>query len=138
MIPLARPAWHLQAACRDHPADWWHADENTVEPAPSHRTLGTRIRQQTERAQRICRTCPVIAHCLLHALDHPERGVWGGTTERERATMLLLRGPTARKRCHHGHDLGQHGVVYLVNGCPQINCRACQRDRRAKHRADQS
>lgn len=35
----------------------------------------------------LCGRCPVRVECLSHALEHDERyGVWGGMTERERAT----------------------------------------------------
>lgn len=35
-------------------------------------------------AKRLCRPCPVRAQCLTFALEHHERGVWGGTSEKER------------------------------------------------------
>ncbi len=35
-----------------------------------------------------CRTCPVREQCLAEALAEPElKGIWGGTTERERRRM---------------------------------------------------
>lgn len=46
-------------------------------------------------AMSICATCPVRVHCLASALQRGERyGVWGGMTEKERATLS----PTARER----------------------------------------
>lgn len=40
----------------------------------------------------ICARCPVQLDCLRHALEHDERyGVWGGTTEDQRAQMRKLR-----------------------------------------------
>jgi WhiB family redox-sensing transcriptional regulator len=37
----------------------------------------------------LCRHCPVIAECLVDALDNRmEFGVWGGMTERQRRTLL--------------------------------------------------
>ena len=38
----------------------------------------------TARATAICGGCPVIKPCLQFALDNGERGIWGGTSERER------------------------------------------------------
>lgn len=35
-------------------------------------------------AKAVCRTCPVTAPCLIDALTHNMRGVWGGTSEHER------------------------------------------------------
>jgi WhiB family redox-sensing transcriptional regulator len=46
-------------------------------------------RARTERAKRICRSCPVRYECLADALDNRiEFGVWGGMTERERRALL--------------------------------------------------
>jgi len=41
-----------------------------------------------EIAQRVCIECPVSAECLEYALvNRIEHGVWGGTSERERARI---------------------------------------------------
>jgi WhiB family redox-sensing transcriptional regulator len=41
------------------------------------------------RAKAVCRSCPVRASCLRYALHAPETtGVWGGTTEQQRAAHL--------------------------------------------------
>jgi WhiB family redox-sensing transcriptional regulator len=43
------------------------------------------------RAKAICEACPVIDHCLDHALRVREPyGIWGGKSEDERASMLGL------------------------------------------------
>jgi WhiB family redox-sensing transcriptional regulator len=48
-------------------------------------------------AKAICATCPVIAHCLKHALDVQEPyGVWGGMSEDERGELIALRRREAR------------------------------------------
>ncbi|MFE9700550.1 WhiB family transcriptional regulator [Streptomyces sp. NPDC006270] len=40
---------------------------------------------QAEDAKALCRTCPVMEHCLRWALDNGEdHGVWGGTDEEDR------------------------------------------------------
>ena len=42
-----------------------------------------------QQAKLVCRSCPVKAECLAHALDtRTEFGVWGGMTERERRQLL--------------------------------------------------
>ncbi|MCX5205544.1 WhiB family transcriptional regulator [Streptomyces sp. NBC_00237] len=47
---------------------------------------------QTQRAKEVCARCPVRAQCLGWALETRQRaGVWGGTDEKERATMLRRR-----------------------------------------------
>lgn len=44
--------------------------------------------EREERAKDICRRCPVINECLLHALENGERdGIWGGKNEDERKEM---------------------------------------------------
>jgi WhiB family redox-sensing transcriptional regulator len=43
----------------------------------------------TARATAVCQDCPVIKPCLHFALKHHERGVWGGTSERQRRRMRL-------------------------------------------------
>jgi len=41
------------------------------------------------RAKAICTSCELAAPCLAQALQNRERdGVWGGTTEDERAAIL--------------------------------------------------
>lgn len=44
-----------------------------------------------EMAKSICRECPVIRPCLVHALNAHEVGVWGGTTEAEREELRRRR-----------------------------------------------
>ncbi len=41
---------------------------------------------QVREAKAICRGCPVVAACLAWAVTNgPVAGIWGGTTETERA-----------------------------------------------------
>lgn len=60
-----RPAWHADAACREHPDVAFVAED--IDPRP---------------AKAICSTCLVRTECL--AAGAAELGVWGGTTEHER------------------------------------------------------
>lgn len=41
----------------------------------------------TRDAKAICAQCPVLAHCRAYALEHRERGVWGGTSDQDRARL---------------------------------------------------
>lgn len=42
---------------------------------------------QAAPAKQLCAVCPVRVECLAVALEQRELGVWGGTTESERARM---------------------------------------------------
>jgi WhiB family transcriptional regulator, redox-sensing transcriptional regulator len=44
-------------------------------------------RRATTEAKEFCKRCPYVAECFEWALKNNEMGVWGGTTERERASM---------------------------------------------------
>lgn len=42
-----------------------------------------------DKAIRLCMICPVMDECLLYATSHHEKyGVWGGTSPKERNSML--------------------------------------------------
>lgn len=70
--PFTRPAWHADAACREHPELSWFPGMG-VPTAP---------------AKAVCHTCPVQAECLADALEHNlTTGVWGGTSDRERRRL---------------------------------------------------
>lgn len=69
---VVRPGWHVRAACRD------------VDKAVFFPTRG----QSLEPARAICAMCEVQTHCLEEARRDPEtRGVWAGTSLRERRRM---------------------------------------------------
>jgi hypothetical protein len=70
-----RPAFHADAACREHPEiDFFPAVGDTAADA-----------------KRICAGCLVRAECLEYALAGCERGVWGGTSSRDRRRMRAAR-----------------------------------------------
>lgn len=68
------PEWMRSAACKGSTALFF----------PSAQTVGQvdLIRE----AKALCAACSVRAECLAFALEHPQKGIWGGTTERERRT----------------------------------------------------
>lgn len=84
LLDLIRPpGWHRDALCREPAYDpaWWFP-------------RGRPINQEriAELAREVCRRCLVQENCLAHALADPGLvGVWGGTTERDRARMRKLR-----------------------------------------------
>lgn len=77
---IDRMEWRSEGACVGQDPRRWFPESGGGGPA----------RRQTLQ---ICRTeCPVRAECLNHALDHNEvYGIWGGTTETQRRTMLSKR-----------------------------------------------
>ena len=72
--------WQLNAACRGMASTiFFHP------PAERGDAREARISQ----AKAVCRTCPVIEQCMVHALRIPEPyGIWGGLSEDERAQRL--------------------------------------------------
>lgn len=74
------PAWSRRAACDTDTAGLFHAGDGERGPAKATR----------ERlALGICARCPVRAECLTYAVDTREwTGVWGGTTETQRAALI--------------------------------------------------
>ena len=43
------------------------------------------------KAKGICVDCPVKGFCLEFALKHDEKGIWGGTSERQRVRIRIMR-----------------------------------------------
>lgn len=77
------------AACRGHDTEDFFPVGTPGAPA---------YEAAVARAKAVCRTCPAMVDCLFLALDHGiEFGIFGGTTEFERADLLraLPRVPAA-------------------------------------------
>lgn len=71
MSRFGEPAWHADAACREHPELRW------VDPGNSGPVVAA--------AKAVCATCLVVSECLTTAMsDHTLIGIWGGTTTHER------------------------------------------------------
>jgi WhiB family redox-sensing transcriptional regulator len=69
--------WQDDAACRTASVELFFGPEGE---RPTVR------REREARALAICAQCPVLEACRRHALTLPEiYGVWGGTTEHQRA-----------------------------------------------------
>lgn len=74
------PAWSERAACDTATARLFFA-------ADGERGAAKEARERL--AQGICARCPVRAECLTYAVDtHQHAGVWGGTTEDQRARLI--------------------------------------------------
>jgi WhiB family redox-sensing transcriptional regulator len=50
----------------------------------------TAFRSNSRKAKAYCQTCPVKRDCLNYALLYGEDGIWGGTTETDRAQILSV------------------------------------------------
>ena len=73
--PVAHGEWRSAAACRS-------ADPDLFFPI----SASGPARQQTAEAKAICAICPVRRQCLAFAVRTGQpHGIWGGTTEEERA-----------------------------------------------------
>lgn len=67
------PAWTSRALCAETMPDEFFPHQGA----------------SPKRAKLICAACPVTTECLSYALANREPfGIWGGTTEAERAKML--------------------------------------------------
>lgn len=82
--PSGGDDWRQRAACRDESPEAFFVDAGY---------LGKRLSREgfhlaVAEAKAVCRRCSETANCLTWALEHDERhGIWGGTTEDERARM---------------------------------------------------
>lgn len=65
MNALSAPSWHRDAACLEHPREWWFPDAYS--------------RKMAEQAKAICGQCLVRVECLTSAIErHEDDGIWGG------------------------------------------------------------
>lgn len=91
--------WFDQAACRDHPVDFWFPTRDDPD------NLGL-------TARHICASCPVRTECLIENLNQ-DHGVWGGAGEQRRRALRRARsnGPAAFRAALDTHFAvldGQH------------------------------
>lgn len=66
--------WRRRAQCRDTDPELFFPDER-----------GSHARQNTTLAKAICAHCTVTEPCLTYAIGTGQNGIWGGTTDQERA-----------------------------------------------------
>lgn len=64
----------------------------------------------------MCTACPVRARCLFEALERREFGIWGGTTEKQRKTLLR------RYRRASCPSCGSRIVPYVDNRQVCVGC----------------
>ena len=86
----------------DRPDDWRDRAECKDDPTPDLWFVTPSDRHGIAAAKAICRRCPVAAECLAEAMANPSIvGVWGGTTENQRA-KIRARAPRQPKGIRHG------------------------------------
>jgi WhiB family redox-sensing transcriptional regulator len=73
LLDAGRPAWHRDAACREHPEVTWFPG------------LGQDVRP----AKRVCADCLVLSECRSWAIDEGTdlAGIFGGLSDRERRAV---------------------------------------------------
>jgi hypothetical protein len=85
LVATGHPAWHKDAACREHPElDWFAEDPDAVQAAID-----------------VCRgDCLARLECYAFAMASPVSlaGVWAGTTPEDRAQLRLLTSPAGNMR----------------------------------------
>lgn len=75
MMPMSDIDWK-KALCLRHDPELFFADDADI----------------ATQAVAICDHCPIVHDCLTWAITKPEKyGVWGGTTEKDRKTLLSKR-----------------------------------------------
>lgn len=127
-MSAAEQNWRGDAACRDEdpalffpPEREQYSHEPPWDPSP---------------AKEVCGGCPVRDHCLTWALDHPEeRGVWGGTTDRERRHLRRDR-PERQQRscveCGSPFEPDWHLTRLCSDACAQVRHVTKQREARIR------
>jgi WhiB family redox-sensing transcriptional regulator len=86
--------WRDQAICKDKPIEFFFPEMNDK-------------RGQME-SRAFCKTCPVKNECLEEAIENMERGIWGGTSFKDREAIRRTRGTYRSK---NGRTGTTHGTL---------------------------
>lgn len=90
--------WADRGACGKNghdPVLWF-----PVVPDHPSRAVIQAVRERVGEAKAICAGCPVNSDCLQFSLEHPQFGIWGGTTEDERDNIMRKR----RRRAQYARE----------------------------------
>lgn len=80
--------WQMHGSCRGMDSGFFFHPEGERGPARANRET---------QAKKVCRACPVLEQCRLHALAaHEPYGVWGGMSESERDDVIRGRDRTLK------------------------------------------
>ena len=113
----------------DRPDDWRDRAECKDDPIPDLWFVPPGDRHGIAAAKAICHRCPVAAECLAEAMANPSIvGVWGGTTENQRA-KLRARAPRPPKGIRHGTPGGHR--THRARG--EDSCGPCTAAARAQN-----
>ena len=113
----------------DRPDDWREQAECKDDPTPDLWFVPPGDRHGIAAAKAICRRCPVAAECLAEAMADPSIvGVWGGTTENQRA-KIRARAPRQPKGIRHGTPGGHR--THRARG--EDSCGPCTAAARAQN-----
>ena len=116
----------------DRPDDWREQAECKDDPIPDLWFVPPGDRHGIAAAKAICHRCPVAAECLAEALADPSIvGVWGGTSEAERAKLRVAM-PRQPKDIQHGTPGGHR--THRVRG--EESCGPCTAAARAQNARD--
>jgi WhiB family redox-sensing transcriptional regulator len=95
LIQYVTPAWHRDAACKEHPElSWFPMRGRDARPV-----------------KRVCESCLVVDLCRSWALSQPEPlvGIWGGLTARERRKLRAV--PASSHPSTNGDAAHTRGAV---------------------------
>ena len=81
--------WQEQAACREY--------DNELFFGPDRPESELEKQTREMRAKAVCKTCPVVEPCLEFAMETNQKyGIWGGLTDKERASLKRRRARARR------------------------------------------
>ncbi len=103
-LAVGSPGWMPRGACRGE-------DPELFFPV----TAAGPALAQVLAAKAVCFRCAVRAACLSYALATGQAGIWGGTTQEERAAMRRSSGSPA---CEHSASPGSVGAGARHRGNP--------------------
>jgi WhiB family redox-sensing transcriptional regulator len=84
-----RLEWQEDAACRSY--------DNLLFFGDDHGESELEKQAREARAKAVCERCPVIEACLEFAIETNQKyGIWGGMTDRERASLKRRRARSRR------------------------------------------
>ena len=116
----------------DRPDDWRDRAECKDDPIPDLWFVTPSDHHGIAAAKAICRRCPVAAECLAEALADPSIvGVWGGTSEAERAKLRVAM-PRQPKGIRHGTPGGHR--THRARG--EESCGPCTAAAKAQNARD--
>lgn len=116
----------------DRPDDWREQAECKDDPIPDLWFVPPGDRHGIAAAKAICRRCPVAAECLAEAMANPSIvGVWGGTTENQRAKLRAAM-PRQPKDIQHGTPGGHR--THRARG--EDSCGPCTAAAKAQNARD--